>query len=170
MHRNTTKYISILLIQSIMFYACTSTIRKPEYDRIESFYSKINAYGEYLKAVIVLNNEESIFVKDLHIENDTTSYVSVNNNEFNTINSSRIHFIEFRDATTGAIGGLTIGIISGLAVALVSIVLFMNEEGGHPNTGPLVALIYGPILGGVIGTITGAIREDRKIFTINTEK
>jgi hypothetical protein len=170
MHRIKRKFITIPLLISILFSSCTFTYKKPDSDKIDEFFARVNAYGEKYEAKISLIDNSSLQVQNLYMQLDSTSFASSKTGRLTSIVTSDIRFIEFRDPGVGAIGGLTTGLIVGLLAAIVSILLFMNDDnGGHPNTGPLVALIYGPIIGGTVGLIYGAIREDTKIFIINPE-
>jgi hypothetical protein len=167
MNNKLSKYICIILITAIFFYSCTFTYKKPDSDNIDTFYSRINNYGKKFEAILFMNNQESYKVKNLFVQVDSTSYISYETNIFYKIRTSEIQYIEFRDQVSGAVGGLLFGLLGGLVIGLSGIALLMDDNEGHSNLGPAVAIIYGPTIGSVLGLLIGGIREDRKIFIIN---
>jgi hypothetical protein len=170
MQKINRKYVSFPLLFCVISFCCTSTFRRPEIDQSELFLKKVNAYGDLFEATVTLTSGYSFKAQNLNVQMDSTSYELSESNQFSKISTADIQSIEFRSATTGAIGGLTIGLLCGVGIAISAIYLSADENSGDANFGPMFALIYGTLIGSLSGAIIGAIIEDRKVFIINPDK
>jgi len=151
-------------------FSCTSTFKRTEIDKSDAFLNKVNAYGGIFEATITLTSGYSFHAQNLTLQMDSTSYELSESNQFAKISTADIQSIEFRSATTGAIGGMTIGLLCGVGLAISVILLSNDDTGGDMNMGPMFALIYGIFIGSLSGLIIGTIIEDRKVFIINPDK
>ena len=167
MDRLRSNYIVFPLLVSILLYGCTFTYKKPDSDKVDDFYSRVNLYGERYRSIISLNDSSTIEAQSVHVKVDSTSYILASSDNRMKIATSNIQSIEFSDPAVGAIGGMTMGLLCGVGLAISAIYLSADENSGDANFGPMLALIYGTLIGAVSGLIIGVIREDRKVFILN---
>jgi len=159
------RYIGILLTPIIFIYSCTFTYKKSNKNTIDTYYERINSYSERFSTYIILSSEEEFEVVRLNVQVDSTSFTPIESYKSTKISTSEINYIEFKDVTRGAIGGLLMGFLGGLVVGFTALAL-SPEGGGHPDMSGFV-VIYGVLIGGIAGMVIGAIKQDRKIFYIN---
>jgi hypothetical protein len=150
----------------MIFWTCSYTYKKPDAERSDEYFRRVNVYANKFGASVTLNNDNSFVVDELNVQADSTSYIMSKTNMHGKISTSEIYFIEIRDTFAGGIGGMTYGLIGGF----FAILAIMGVNGTDEDVNIITALIYGPIIGGTIGFIAGAIRQDRKIFIINPKQ
>lgn len=159
------KSISIILTPIILIYSCTFTYKKSNRDTIDTYCERINSYSERFSTYIILSSEEEFEVVNLDMRVDSTSFTPIESYKRTKISTSEINYIEFKDSARGAVGGLLMGLLGGLVVGFTALAL-SPEGGGHPDMSGFV-VIYGALIGGTVGTVIGAIKQDRNIFYLN---
>jgi len=133
----------------------------------ESFYSKVNnAIAGKTTTITTISGEsyEGIHVTVAH---DSTKWFSESTRKREIYPTNQIHMVYTKDHIKGAVGGLTIGLIVGIAVAVGAIIVHLNtteDEAGDMSG--VAFLVGGTALGLLIGSGVGAImgHKDEYIF------
>ncbi len=100
------------------------------------------------------------------IKQDSTSFFNIESNQFMNIRTTEVKCVECRDVTGGAVGGLLMGLLGGLIAGFTAFFLVTDGNSQSEDMSGLI-IIAGPLLGGSIGLVIGAIKQDRKIYYLN---
>ena len=160
-----TKILSTFLLICIINYSCTFTYVKSKSSDIEKYYSKINSLAKDDIADVYLMNGNSIYVENLIIRSDSTSWVEIYTEKSNTVLTDDVNEIVFKDHLKGTIGGFIGGFLAGVALS-VSAALLLSDDGNSEGGGGY-AIIGGTMLGTLLGTVIGAIKGDKQVYVIN---
>jgi len=145
--------LRVLLTFALIFSSCTQVRNIKKSREPESFYSKVTkaAYGKI--ATIITTSGESYEGIHLKVSSDSTKWVLESSDERVIYPTDQIHKVHIKDHFKGLVGGLTIGLLAGLGVALTAIVVHLNS--GNSEAGDMSGLAY--LLGGVtIGALVGS--------------
>ena len=102
---------------------------------------------------------------------DSTKWVLESSYERMIYPTDQIHKVRIKDHLKGAVGGLTIGLLAGLGVAVTAIVVHLNSgESEAGDIAPAVYLLWGVAIGGFAGSGLGAAMGHKDEYIMNPLK
>jgi hypothetical protein len=145
--------ISVIITSTALFIGGCSSSHRVATDK----------KSEIIHGTIVLSDSSEIYVREIHIGNDSTVVVDDQGNEMRRIPNSEIQTIHTTDHAIGALEGLGLGILGGVVVGYGYESMF-NQGDANARTG---VSILGAMAGGTIGIIVGVVKghTERYEFT-----
>ena len=158
----------VFLIFTLIFSSCSQLRNINNSDSPESFYSKINKAVDGKTITIIATSGDSYEGTDLTVSFDSTKWVLESSDERMIYPTDQIHKIRIKDHLKGAVGGLTIGLIAGLGVAVTAIVVHLNSgESEAGDFAPAVYLLSGVSIGAFVGSGIGAAMGHKYEYIMN---
>lgn len=144
----------------LVFIADCSASRILNY-REDPEYSNINYLGERYSSKIFLTNGTVIECGYFHVESDSVIFNENDNVTLQKLSLNKVHKIEFKDGLITLISSVWIGLITGLAVGLLS--------SGIINRGPEGSLgaYYLGLAAMPIGFLFGLVFSGYKTYIFN---
>jgi hypothetical protein len=146
------KFVSILLISSLILVSCASSTRIKKLPLHQKYEKEINYLGENRSGTIILKSEENIHTEKVKVLNDSLYYFTTPESKQEVISLGEIKEIKFKDHTIGFFYGLVGGLGAGVGLGYVSI----DWDGEMAGMGMLLYMGVGILVGSVYGGITGA--------------
>ena len=161
----------VFLTFALIFSSCSQVRNIKNSESPESFYSKVTkaAYGKTV--TLITTNCESYEGTNVIVASDSTRWVLVSSGERAICSTDQIHMIYTKDHIKGAVGGLTIGLIAGIVVAVGAIIVHLNtteDEAGDMSG--IAFLVGGVTLGVLVGSGMGAVMGHKDEYIFNPLK
>ena len=159
--------LRVFLTFALIFSSCTQVRNIKNSREPESFYSKVTkaAYGKTV--TITATSGESYEGTDVVVASDSTQWILESSGELMIYPTDLIHLVIIKDHFKGFVGGLTVGLLAGIAVAVGAIIVHLNttEDEAGDMTGAAF-LVGGVTLGVLVGSGIGAVigHKDEYIF------
>ncbi len=145
------KIIAVILMSSLLISGCAYNITKGDYEDNQKYYERVNKICEDKDELsIVTKNNRSFKGKSLVMVNDTTSFINLELNSIEKINTNDISQIEFEGTGSSTFEGVLFG---GLAGGLVANILSNPVDSSHARQGKAIYLLLGIAGGSIIGII-----------------
>lgn len=158
-HMNKT--IFILTISYITGCSHTYDIRQEQYHLYD-----VNRWVSGKEVTLLLQNGDSLFVKDLRLTIDTTFWTAATDTNRTSELTSKIHKVIFIDHQQGFIEGFLIGCASGVGLGVLSMAFGRDiDQSGIAN--PILRFIVVGTGTAIISTIIGTNKGSREEYIIN---
>jgi hypothetical protein len=122
-----------------------------------------NREKKIASGTILLSDSLEIKGRDIHVGNDSTSFVNEDNNELDRLANTSIRSIETKDHAVGAMEGLGIGVLGGGGLGF-GLVWMIHQQDDYGRT---FYGLLGGMAGGTIGLVVGLAKghTDRYEFS-----
>jgi hypothetical protein len=155
------KAISIVMVVCLTYISCSQSYKKSDYSDNHKYYSFINTTSKRYSSTVFLINGDSYDVWSINVSADSTTWIDSNTGIKSTIKTQDINKIYFKNHLIGGIGGIGIGILSGLAIGAV-----YGGIVGSSGESAVYGAIGGVVLGAAVGLLVGLVVGDRKEYII----
>lgn len=162
----TKRCLYLLLALAFFNFGCAHTHRISQ-------QSPANLADKKVRIVLV-NSVECIAAHDVQVASDSVSYIDTKTKMKRSVATTEVAKIIKVNHTKGALEGLGIGLLTGLAMVGVSVALTAGEP--PPDDGPPAstgAAILGALAGAgftVVSTMIGAASGSRDIYIFDEKK
>jgi hypothetical protein len=159
--RKINEIVCIVLVICLTHVSCSHSYKRSDYSDNHKYYSFINSTSKRYSGTVFLINGESYDVWSINVSADSTTWIDSNTWTKNTVKTSNINKIRFKNHLVGGVGGLGVGILSGLAIGAV-----YGGIMGSSGESAVYGAIGGVFLGAAIGLLVGVVIGDRKQYVI----
>jgi len=123
--------------------------------------NEVNAQAAGRTATLVLQDGFDQNVWGIHIAPDNTTWIDPETDELRSIPTSEVEAVRFISRGRGTL----LGYGAGWALTTILEVVYHAATGRKVANGLLVGTLFtGPIVGGTLGGVTGAVRGSRTVY------
>ncbi len=171
------RYLVFITLISISFQliGCSSTYLVTPYEspKTDFIYSEINDELSGETVCIIVSDSTEYYGYNFRIENDTAKWIDQKSNIKNTVHIKDVKTVVAKNHFLGALKGLGYGMVGGLLLGIVFINPFEaggGHDGGIAAAGAALATLASASLGGIGGTLVGAIHAQRYYYKFKHEQ
>lgn len=165
------KYISILLILSLLILSCSSNTWIKKLPMHQKYEKEINYLGEDRLATIILKNNLEIETLNLQIIGDSLKYSIESWDQDKIVALNDVKQIKFKDHIVGGFYGLIGGLGCGVVVGYASIDWDQEMAGLGMLLYGGIGILTGSILGSILGSdLNYIILNDGNLLQIESRE
>ncbi len=158
------RMISLILLLSFLFNACTHFMPKYHDETLPEFYYRINKKAADKTVILKMTDNKIYNGKEFQINTDSSGFYDLDSNLVRKVATDEICSIAFnepgRSIWEGFGSGISIGALAGLLPNL-----FLTKVVSHPKGNPMLVL-YGALAGAAIGFLYGANNAGQTIVEL----
>jgi hypothetical protein len=150
------KKVCFFALTLLLLSGCSSTtIIGPSNSDGSLSYPLFNLKIRWSQVKVELFNNRSFIAREIHVQDDSTSFLDVRANVWRVVPTHEISSIERNDRDAGHFRGILAGAATGIAAGAIAY-SSTNPSGGFEPVVSAGLIVSGAMLGGVVGNVVGA--------------
>lgn len=159
------RLITIIFILCLM-PGCMHTYHMD--NSMERGYRAVNTKSEFGRAVVLLDDGREIEVKKIHMQPDSSTWISLTTGRTESIATDRIIDVKIRNHEKGILEGMGVGFLTGVSLGVIVGAAMPDSDWfpAYANMGIMAGLLGAS--GGVLGLFIGGISGSKETYSFDS--